>query len=223
MGLQLQDNITTNHFTPSFLIQLKKAGKINNYKWFIYYGKNNENDYLVLGCSPHEFIIPDTGQKIFQDLNLEEDFHNINDQLYINRRKMEIIFDNIYSTSNISDFEKDKSFNEIYYKFGFLNANIGCIIGTYEYRLYLENIFFKDYLVNNKCHNQTFKQRVDSVLQNFYYFYCNGSLYREIKNSFKPLVFKKVDLSENFILNFHDLFLKINGYLTFLVIFKDDF
>jgi len=43
LGLQLQEKITTNHFTPSFLIQLKKAGKISNYKWFIYYGKNNEN------------------------------------------------------------------------------------------------------------------------------------------------------------------------------------
>ena len=224
LGLQLQEKIAIHHFTPSFLVQLKKAGKIDNYIWFIYYGKNNENDYLVIGCSPHEFVIPGSGQKIFKDLNLDEDFHKINDQLFINGRKMEIIFDDIYSSSNISisDLEKDKSFKEIYYKFGFLNINIGCIIGTYEYRLYLENIFFKDYLDNHKCHNQTFNQRADSVSQTFYYFYCDGSLYKEIKNSFKPLVFKKVDLSEYFILNFHDLFLKINGYLTFLVIFKND-
>ena len=65
LGLQLQEKITTNHFTPSFLVQLKKVGKIDNYKWFIYYGKNNENDYLVIGCSPHEFVIPGSGQKIF--------------------------------------------------------------------------------------------------------------------------------------------------------------
>ena len=225
LGLQLQEKIATNYFTPSFLTQLKKAGKINNYKWFIYYGKNNEkeNDYLVIGCSPHEFTIPETGEKIFQDLNLDEDFHNINDQIFIDTRKMEIIFDDIYTTSNISNLEKDKSLNDFYYKFGFLNTNIGCIIGTFEYRRYLENIFFKDYLYNNKCHNETFKQRDNSVLQTFYYFYCDDSLYKEIKNSFKPLVFKKVDLSENFILNFHDLFLKINGYLAFLVIFRNDF
>ena len=35
-------------------------------------------------------------------------------------------------------------------------------------------------------------------------------------------MFKKVEVSENFILNFHDLFLKINRYLTFLVTFKND-
>ena len=125
LGLQLQEKITTNHFTPSFLIQLKKAGTINNYKWFIYYGKNNENknenDYLVIGCSPHEFTIPDTGDKIFKEINLDEDYHNINVQLFINTRKMEIIFDNIYSSSNISNvsnLDKNKIFNEIYYKFG---------------------------------------------------------------------------------------------------------
>ena len=222
LGLQLQEKIKTNYFTPSFLIQLKKAGKINNYKWFIYYGKKNEKDYLVLGCSPHEFVIPDTGKKIFQNLNLDEDFHNINDQLFLDRRKMEIKFDDIYLTLNISNLEKDKSFNETYNKFGSLNTNIGCIIGTYEYRLYLEKIFLKDYLDKNKCHNETFKQRADSITQTFYYFYCDDSLYGEIKNSFKPLVFKNVELLENFILNFNDLFLKINGYLTFLVIFKND-
>ena len=36
------------------------------------------------------------------------------------------------------------------------------------------------------------------------------------------MIFKKVDLSENFVLNFHDLFLKINGYLSFLVVFRND-
>jgi len=224
VGLQIQEKIYTGFFTPSFLVQLKKAGKINNYTWFIYYGEKNKNDYLVLGCSPHEFTLPDTGQKIFQDMNLEEDFHNINDQLYIDKRKMEIIFDEIYLTSNISSLEKDKDelFNETYYKFGFLNTNIGCVIGTYTYRLYLEQNFFKEYLDNKKCHNMTFKQRMDSVSQSFYYFYCDDSLYQELKNSFRPLVFKKVDLSENFVLNFHDLFRKINGFLTFLIIFKND-
>ena len=216
LGLQLQEKITTTHYTPSFLIQLKKAGKINNYKWFIYYGKNNENDYLVIGCSPHEFTIPDSGEKIFKDINLNEDYHNINDHT----RKMEIIFDSIYSSSKISNLEKNKIFNETYNKFGYININIGCIIGTYKYKQYLENIFFKDYLANNKCHNGTFKQRTDSS-QYFDYFYCDESLYKEIKKSFKPLVFKKVDLSENFVLNFNDLFLKINGYLTFLVVFQN--
>ena len=216
LGLQLQEKITTTYYTPSFLIQLKKAGKINNYKWFIYYGKNNEKDYLVIGCSPHEFTIPNTGEKIFKDINLNEDYHNINDH----NRKMEIIFDNIYSSSKISNLEKNKIFNETYYKFGYININIGCIIGIYKYKQYLEDIFFKDYLDNNKCHIGTFKSRTDSS-QGFYYFYCDESLYKEIKKSFKSLVFKKVDLSENFVLNFNDLFLKINGYLTFLVVFQN--
>jgi len=222
LGLQIEEKISSVQYTPSFLVQLKRNRKINNYKWFIYYGGEKENDYIVFGCSPHEFIIPETGKKIFPNLDIDKDYYNANSELTINTKTIKFIFDDIYITSNIINLEKDNSFKENTYKAGILRFNLGCIIGTKEYRNYLENNFFKDYLYNKKCHNETAKLNPDFVSQLYYYFYCDDSIYLEIKKSFKPLVFKKVDLSENFILTFNDLFVRINGYLIFLIIFKND-
>ena len=222
LGLQIEEKISSVQYTPSFLVQLKRNRIINNYKWFIYYGGEKEKDYIVFGCLPHEFIIPETGKKIFPNLDIDKDYYNVNNDLSINTRTMKIIFDDVYITSNITNLEKDNSFKENTYKTGILRFNLGCIIGSRNYLNYLENNFFKDYLYNKKCHNETFKLNSDFVSQLYYYFYCDDSVYLEIKKSFKPLVFKKVYLSENFILSFNDLFVKINGYLIFLIIFKND-
>ena len=222
IGLQIEEKISSVQYTQSFLAQLRRNQRINNYKWFIYYGREKESDYIVFGCSPHEFIIPETGKKIFPNLDIDKDYYNVNSELAINTRTMKFIFDEIYITSNIENLEKDNSFKENTYKTGFLRFNLGCIIGTREYRNYLENNFFKDYLYNKKCHIETFKLNSDFVSQLYKYFYCDESVYLEIKKSFKPLVFKKVDLSENFILSFNDLFVKINEYLIFLIIFKNE-
>ena len=210
LGLQIEEKTSSVQYTPSFLAQLKSNGKINNYKWFIYYGGEKENDYLVFGCSPHEFIIPETGKKIFPNLDIDKDYYNVNSELTINIKIMKFKFDDVYITSNIANLERDNSFIGATYETGFLRFNLGCIIGTSEYRKYLENNFFNNYLYNKQCHNETFKSNSDFVSQLYYYFYCDDSVYSEIKKSFKPLVFKKVDLSENFILSFNDLFVKIN-------------
>ena len=209
LGLQLADKITVVQFTPSFLIQLKNNSKINNYKWFIYYGEQNEKDYLVIGCSPHEFIIPETGKTIFPKLDFDNDYFNINDQLYINKLLMEIKFDDIYITSNLTSLEKDDSYIEKG-KNSFFKINLGVIIGTTEYKFYLKEKFFKDYLDKKKCFNETFKTRADLITQTFLYYYCEDSVYDDIKKSFQPLVFKTVDLSENFILTFNNLFKKMD-------------
>ena len=220
LGLQLEEKTSVIQFTPSFLYQLKKQEKINNYKWFIYYGEENYKDYLVLGCSPHEFIIPDTEKKIFPNLDYDNDYYNIPDIPFTTKCQMEIEFDEVYITSNLTDLRKNETFS---YKRGFLKVNIGFIIGTFDYEYYLKNDYFKDYLYNKKCHCETFKQRADYLTQDYSYIYCDDSLYKEIKESFKPLVFKKVLLNENFILSFNDLFIKKNGYLIFLVIFPDNY
>ena len=222
LGLLPEEKTSVNQFTLSFLYQLKQNNIIENYKWFIYYGEKNKKDYLILGCSPHEFIIPDTGKYIFPNLDYDKDYNNINDEIFVDRPKREIIFDDIFITSNISTLEKDDSF-KFYNKNGFLKVDLGVIIGSYEYHNYIKDFFFKDYLYNKKCFNATFKQRLDFLTQTFYHYYCEDSLYNDIKTSFKPLVFKKVELSEFFILTFNDLFIRTNGYLIFLVVFTNNY
>ena len=222
LGLLPVKDISVNQFTQSFLHQLKINNIIDNYKWFIYYGEENKKDYLILGCSPHEFKIPDTGNYIFPKLDLEKDYHSTSDKIFVDSPRMLIYFDELFITSNITNLKKNNSFiaNNTH---AFLKINLGVIIGTTEYQNYLQSKYFSDYLNSNKCHNKTFKIRKDNVPQIFTFFYCEESLYNDIKKSFMPLVFKKVDLNKYFILSFNDLFLRKNEYLIFLVVFPQDY
>ena len=156
LGLLPEETTSVIQYTTSFLYQLKINNIIDNYKWFIYYGEKKENDYLILGCSPHEFIIPETGKYMFPNLDLDNDFININDQIFINKPKRKIIFDDIFITSNISNLYKEDSF-KISNKNAYLKIDLGIIIGTYEYHNYIKDNYLKDYLYSNKCHNETFK------------------------------------------------------------------
>ena len=222
LGLQPLEEISSNQFTPSFLYQLKFNKLINNYKWFIYYGEKDKQDYLVIGCSPHEFIVPETGNPIFPNLDITKDYYNINDKVFVNNSRMEIKFEQIYITSNLTSLEKEEFYEEKYTD-AFLEINLGIIIGTTEYQNYFLNNYLKNYLKNNKCYNGTFNQRIYYIPQTYNYYYCDDSLYNEMKKNFKPIIFKKVDFNEYFSLNFDDLFLRKNGYLIFLIIFKDSF
>ena len=70
--------IRRRNFIYSIYIKLSRSFKknyslINDYKWFIYFGQNNEKDYLVIGSSPDEFICPDTGKKIYQNIDMDKE------------------------------------------------------------------------------------------------------------------------------------------------------
>jgi len=220
LGLQALVENSFNQFIPSFLYQLKFNKLINNYKWFIYYGEKDKQDYLVIGCSPHEFIIPETGNPIFSNLDLANDYYKINDKVFVNNSRIQIKFEQIYIASNLTSLEKEEFYEEKYSD-AFLEINLGIIIGTTEYQKYFSNIYLKNYLKNNRCHNGTFNQRIYYIPQKYNYYYCDDSLYNEMKKNFKQIIFKKVDFNEYFSLNFDDLFLRKNGYLIFLIIFKD--
>lgn len=216
--LQLEEASSVLHFTPSFPILLKNNySLIDNFKWFIYYGQNNnEKDYLVIGTSVDEFINPETGKKIYPNFD-EKDYFNDNDQIRLNKAEMIIKFNDIYlstGTNQKENFEDSEHFK------GKLIPNIGFIVGTLNYSQYLENNIFGKYLELGQCYKSNFIERPNLVGENYSYYYCEESLYNNIKNIFKDIVFKQVSLSEEFVLTFDDLFIKQNGYLIFLVIFS---
>ena len=223
IGLQLNNETSFLSFSKSFLFQLKNNGYINNYKWFIYYGEKDQQDYLIIGTSPREFIHPITGKKILPlDFDLDKDYFRIYDEIYNKKCQMKIRFNEIYITSNINKLDKDEGFEEkVNNKNCYLKVDIGVIVGTTEYENYLKNNFFKDYLLNNKCFIQNIRMRADLYPFTYRYFYCQDTLYKEMKKSFKSLVFKHIDFSENFILTFNDLFINRKGFLIFLVIFHN--
>ena len=216
--LQLdQEELTPLHFTASFPVLLKRNySLIKNYKWFIYYGK--EKDYLVLGASPYEFKDPNTGKKIYPDLDIDKDYNYQLDEKDIKKAAMKIKFDDIYLMYNSND-EKEK-FEDEKNLIGKLVPNIGFIVGTTNYNEYLKKNIFEKYINLGRCNSSIFSQRPDLIGQEYIYYYCDESLYKNIKKEFKKIIFKQINLYENFELTFEDLFLKKNGYLIFLVIFS---
>ena len=216
--LQLdQEERTALHFTASFPVLLKKNySLINNYKWFIYYGK--EKDYLVLGTSPYEFKDPKTGKKIYPDLDIDKDYNYQLDERDIKKAAMKIKFDDIYLINNSNN--GTEKFEDEQNLIGKLVPNIGFIVGTTNYNEYLKQNIFEKYINLGKCHSGIFSQRPDLTGQEYIYYYCDESLYKNIKTEFKNIIFKQINLYENFELTFDDLFLKKNGYLIFLTIFS---
>lgn len=216
--LQLEEQSSVLQFTASFPILLKKNySLIDDYKWFIYYGKNNEKDYLVMGTSVYEFKIPETGNKVYQTFDPDYDYILDNDELDVHKAAMKIVFNDIYL---LSDSKKKEKFEEPKNLKGKLVPNIGFIVGTTNYSEYLEKNVFGIYLELNQCHKGIFSQRPNLVGEEYSYYYCDESLYNNIKNIFNKIVFKHATFSENFELTFDDLFLRQNGYLIFLVIFS---
>ena len=207
-------------FTPSFIVSLKQQlNLINIYKWFIYYGEDN-NNYLIIGASPNEVKNPKTGNLLYPKFDKEKNYGKINDILGIlNKREMKLKFDDIFLLENNNDkteihFEDSKNF------FGKLIPNIGFIVGTKDYSNYVEKNIFGKYLNNNKCKKEKFNQRPDLTGQEYEFYYCEENLYDTIKSLYKTIIFKHTALSENFELDFNDVFIKQNGYLIFLIIFS---
>ena len=216
--LQLEEKTSSIQFSSSFPILLKKNySLINDYKWFIYFGQNNETDYLVIGSSPNEFICPDTGKKIYPNFDIDKDYYTVDDEIIIRKAGMTINFNDIYLLSDAKEkeyFEDEKSLK------GKLIPNIRFIVGTKNYSIYVQNNIFGKFISSNQCHKGIFNQRPNLVGEEYIYYYCDETVYDNIRSVFKKIIFKQASLSELFELTFDDLFLKQNGYLIFLVIFS---
>ena len=213
IGLQIAENAEGTAYTPSLLYTLKKNNITENYKWFIYFDENQKNDYLVIGCEPYEFINPSTNELLYKNFDIKNDYFTINDQMSIFTQSMKIKFDNIYN--------KDNNYNETYND-GKLIYNMGINVGTENYQSYIENYYLKTYLDNKKCIKGFFTQRADYIHYNYYYYYCEESIYNDLKKNFNTIYFKSSNLNDVFELNFDDLFIKHNNYIIFLVAFTEN-
>ena len=215
-----EDDPRSLEYTPSFPVILKKnLNIINNYNWFIYYSQDNKNDYLVIGTSPDEFKDPKTGNLIYPDFEKEKNYFSINDEFDVKKIAMKIIFDDIYLLDN--DKNSKIEFEEKDFCKARLIPNIGFFVGTPSYYNYVKENIFEKYIQNGKCQNDTFTERPNLVGEEYNFFYCEESLYDTMKSLFKTIIFKQASsLSENFELNFNDVFIKQNNYLIFKIIFS---
>ena len=212
IGLQIADDTSEIVYTTSLLYSLKNNKIIDNYKWFIYFDKKQKNDYLVIGCEPSEFINPSTSELLYKNFDIKNNYYTINDQMFKSRQLMQIKFDDVNNN--------DTNYVETY-KDGSLYYNMGITVGTENYQMYFENYYLKTYIRNKKCFKEYFTQRPNYIHESYFYYYCEESIYNDLKNTFNTIFFKSTTLNENFELNFNDLFIKHNDYILFLIAFSE--
>ena len=167
-----------------------------------------------------EFIIGDDLSKYNEDRYPNEFYKTI----YLDLQ-YSISFDSIYAlnktnnkTQNIND---SKSINTI--RKASININSGVIIGTSEYKNFIDNNFFNNLIKKNIC-------QVDCV-DDYLIYSCNVEFIvlanprnptSNYYSKFPDLIFKSTKLEYNFVLNNNDLFEQIFGKYYFLIIFKNN-
>ena len=195
---------------PNFLYELKKAKVINKMIWTIKFNSKYNG----------EFIIGDDLSKYNEDKYPNEFYKTI----YLDLQ-YSISFDSIYAlnktnnkTQNIND---SKSINTI--RKASININSGVIIGTSEYKNFIDNNFFNNLIKKNIC-------QVDCV-DDYLIYSCNVEFIvlanprnptSNYYSKFPDLIFKSTKLEYNFVLNNNDLFEQIFGKYYFLIIFKNN-
>ena len=212
IGLQIVEKTGAIDYTTSLLYTLQNNKIIDNYKWFIYFGRNQKNDYLVIECEPFEFINPSTNELLYKNFDIKNDYFTMNGEMSVFTQLMQIKFDNIYNEN--FNYNETSIGGNLYY-------NMGINVGTEDYQKFIENYYLKTYLDNKNCFKDIFTQRVNYKPGNYCYYYCEKSIYNDLKNSFSTIYFKSTDLNNSFELNFNDLFIEHNNYILFLVAFTD--
>ena len=195
LGFQLNDN----YQKVNFIHQLKKSDFIKQFDFYFNFDEfnnNNINDLkgeIIIGNFPHNF------NKKFDKKNLifvNSNFINNNNN---NKQNFIINFDNIF-------INKKLIFNnvnaQILFEQFFISAN-------FEFLEIFKEIF-KEFLNEKICFeniNNDYKKEI--------FFICKK------KPKFSKEIIFNVKDKKNFTLNFDDLFLKINNFFYFLIIFEN--
>ena len=204
VGLQLPDNLEIDLLT--FPKALKQNKIINNYVFFIYYNKYQNNDEIpsyngniYFGEYPHNI-------KEFSNEFKENNFYEIRASNRSNFVYWDILFDNIYFGPNDNNNKKE-------YKQAEILGNTRLSIGTEEYKVYISKNFFDIYVKNKIC-------QLKIVINNsdYEYYQCfNNKLFNI--SQFPSLKFEIKEINFIFSLNYKDLFFIHNNYIYFSIIF----
>jgi len=195
---------------PNFFNDLKQARLIKKMIWTIKFNSKYNGEF-IFGDDLSEY----NGSIYHEELYTKTYY----DPQY------SIIFDSIYTINKMNNRIKyitDNDSNKMNRKV-FININSGVIIGTKEYKNYIDSIFFNNLIQRKIC-------QIDCV--NDYFIYsCNNELNERTSqenpstsyyNEFPELIFSSKKLEYNFIFKSKDLFEQIFDKYYFLIIFKNN-
>ena len=180
----------------SFINQLKEKNIINSYVFALIYD-DEFNGKLYVGEYFHSF------NKSFS----ENDFFAMkagNEKFKV--KNWEINIEKMISGNNIV---QKKTSLEIYYE-------LGIIAASDSYRDYINNTFFKNYILNGLCHEKINFENI-ATFKKYTYIECDKK-YFDI-NSFPKLSFFNSEIDMNFTLSPEELFYEYENKIYFLIIF----
>ena len=193
IGLVLEER----NYQTNFMKQIKQKNIISSYLYSFEYINENEGLFII-GQYPHEYS-PDK----YKESQLKT--------LYPDKPSMDdfgINFDEIYSFINNGKVVVEENIKAK------LLFNLGLIIGTNNYMIFIENLFFNQSIYTNICEKNYINLDFDVIT----IYSCNDKDNLNFEN-FPILYFQIKTANLTFEFNYKDLFKKINNKYYFLIIF----
>ena len=182
-------------YNNTFITELKKQKKINNYEiTFKYFNLSEDKGEIIMGDLPHIYDKDNYEEKNLRTAKVYKDKNTI---------KWSIFFDVYISLKNETkkDFILDLS-----NKFTFSIEQF-FITASNKYLNFIEDKFFKKYLDEKICKKHNYKN--NDNIEDYFYFICN--IDKENKrerffNEFPELFFYQKEMNYNFFFKAEDLF-----------------
>ena len=207
---------------PNLITHLKNDGAIKKLIWSIKYN-NQFGGYFIIGEDLSKYSPSNYPEANYSTIYLKS--------------KYTIHFDAVYGMDKWSS-NKDKNkllegnFNKTN---SFININFGVIIGTSEYKKYIDEKMFNMLIKRQFCKIDIITYKTDNSYENkfngeYYVYSCydkffTGQMFERhpstnFYNYFPSLIFNSKQLEFNFELTNKDLFEHISDRYYFLVVFK---
>ena len=218
-GLRLCESFDRMEYALNLIRQLKKNNVTRNYKWFIDYNSNdNENNLkygstikMFIGADPHDVYPNKYDENNLKLVNAKSNkgfiFWGLKfDKIYYyNKDNDKILFElNNNNNINTTNFEE--------YLTGEIKHNLFFISSPMQYFNSILKDFFNSLINEKKCFINGEKYRI---------IYCQNNEENKnyLKKNFKNLYFKHHEYNYIFVLKYEDLFLEYNNdKILFLII-----
>ena len=202
------ENLPYRYYSyDNFITSLKKNSIINSYSWYIHYYekpyKVNENEFY-----DGAIVLDIFNQNYFDDFS------------YLKK-------DNEYNIVNAKDLEAilawTFNFEKIYYTINDTRIFINNLIGGLSFETDLVQCpwgYFDS--IKNKFFDYFFKNNICYLAKGSYnYIYCDKKQFEKEVQNFPTLYFRSNGLDKIFSLTGEDLFREFNGYLLFMMVYKE--
>ena len=212
----------TGIFCPNLIYNLKQEKIINKLTWSLEYHNQFEGRFVI----GDELSVYDPIK--FPNSNYSSIYFNSNS-------KFTLIFDSIYSEDRWYNSKMNNNNTFFNLTEAFLNINFGLIIGTEQYKKYIDEKFFNALISRSICKidiiNYSSFEHNNKKFNNEYYVYnCYDKFFTgninarhpsiNYYNYFPNLIFVSKQLESKFELNNKNLFYHISDRYYFSIIFK---